>query len=222
MRFTVEKNRGSVEVLNWGSPPFAQVSTRKGRTAFVPNGFLVITLSNAVLWVGETRVVDDTRAEYRFVPKDLYSDYVSDCDKEWRGTPTEAYHYAQFVFYNQVEPKRGVNGQLLIGVCYERLQREIARVHAVELAEWQHSFNRVLSYSPQSPTCWSETDSCLNTNKRFCLSPPDSVVDDEKQLSCSELSWSERNWPEQNWSERSLVESQEDAELIRAIEDAFF
>lgn len=125
-RVTAVKNKSSVTVLSWGGPPFALETTKHGY-CYVPSGFLVEVKSDGCLWLGETKVLDDTHPEYRFTLKGFPS-----LSSSWKDNPTAAYKEANHAAQN---PKysRGSNGRLILGVHYENLQAIIRRRFEKEL-----------------------------------------------------------------------------------------
>ncbi|KAH9260022.1 hypothetical protein BASA81_001794 [Batrachochytrium salamandrivorans] len=119
MKVTVEPNRKSVFIVNFGSLPFA--ADEEGK--LVPNGFQVRTKANKRWWIATVRVSAATlMAEYQFVCENDRERGTG----EWMDSPTGAFQNVNGpAKLNDAKYHKGTNGALLIGVKYASIQLAI-------------------------------------------------------------------------------------------------
>lgn len=119
MKVTVEPNRKSVYIVDFGSLPFA--ADEEGK--LVPNGFQVRTKANKRWWIATVRVSAATLiAEYQFVCENDRERGTGD----WMDSPTGAFQNANGpAKLNDAKYHKGTNGALLIGVKYANIQLAI-------------------------------------------------------------------------------------------------
>ena len=115
---TVVPRKASVTVLDWGTRPLAKVAAAKGKEAFIPHGVKIRTHSDNEDWIAETNVDADTlEVSYRF---SLPSRGETG---PWFPNPTAAYKEINKLV--KCNPSKGSNGQLIVGITYESLQKRV-------------------------------------------------------------------------------------------------
>ncbi|KAH9260988.1 hypothetical protein BASA81_000684 [Batrachochytrium salamandrivorans] len=135
---TVEKKRKALDVLSWGSFPFAL--DEHGN--LIPNGFSVRTYYKGKWFVASTRVatqppvpptilpaVPPTQQEqYQFVCETSEPHCVGD----WNPTPSGALQSVVDKLGSSIKCARGSNGALQIGVTYYNVQLAIRKVFCLQ------------------------------------------------------------------------------------------
>lgn len=141
---TVEKKRKALDVLSWGSFPFAM--DEHGN--LIPNGFSVRTYYKGKWFVARTRVASPeppaspSLAAQPAVPPAQQEQYQFVCETsephcvgDWNPTPSGALQSVVDKLGSSIKCARGSNGALQIGVTYYNVQLAIRKVFCLQSAQ---------------------------------------------------------------------------------------
>ena len=148
MKVTVQKGKGAVTVLNWGSPPFIRLEETKKKqhhVYYIPNGFTVLTIADYRHWIGESRTLSGV-AEFSFQLHGKETPREKLC---WSTAPSNAYHLANIMVRNRKYTK-GNNGRLILGLFYEPIQKRLRNIFGDQMDKclFDPSINYPLDCAP--------------------------------------------------------------------------